>query len=171
MALYYIQPNKVFMNLTVRITFLKEIHTAKMGTSLSMEAFQVLLDEAMNILEIDPSFAQRNLNDGFSGGEKKRLEMLQLMLLKPQVAVLDEIDSGLDIDALKLVARGIAYIRKQDPKISFIIITHYQRILNYLTPDCVHIMEKGKIVKSGNALLAQQLEKVGYQGLTHAPQK
>ena len=152
-------------------TFLKEAHAAKTGKILSVLEFQALLKDAMQVLDIDSSFAQRNLNEGFSGGEKKRLEMLQLLILQPQVAVLDEIDSGLDIDALKIVARGIDHARKQNPKMSFIIITHYQRILNYITPDYVHIMENGSIVKSGDATLAQRLETVGYQGLTHVQQK
>jgi Fe-S cluster assembly ATP-binding protein len=105
--------------------------------------------------------AQRYLNEGFSGGEKKRNEILQLMMLEPSIAILDEIDSGLDIDALKVVSKGINQMRGED--FGCLMITHYQRLLNYITPDYVHVMMQGKIVKSGGAELAQRLEAEGYE--------
>ena len=108
----------------------------------------------------------RYLNDGFSGGEKKRMELLQMLILEPNFVILDEIDSGLDIDALKLVAKVINYMKKQNPKMSFLIITHYQRILDYITPDRVHVMKQGEIIKSGDKDLAKELEKEGYARLS-----
>ncbi len=152
-------------------TFLKEAHAAITGQTISVSEFHELLKSNMELLNIDSSFAQRNLNEGFSGGEKKRLEMLQLLILQPRLAILDEIDSGLDIDALKCVARGIKYARKNNPTMSFIIITHYQRILQYVKPDVVHIMHNGIIAQSGDATLAQHLEDVGYRGLDYAAQQ
>lgn len=122
--------------------------------------FKKLLDEHMRELSIDPAFAERSLNQGFSGGEKKKAEILQLRILQPTLALLDETDSGLDVDALKIVAEGIADLRS--PDFSAIIVTHYARILDYITPDHVHVMVRGKIVESGDASLAQQLEKEGY---------
>ncbi len=116
----------------------------------------------MQQLQIDSAFMYRSLNDGFSGGEKKRFEMLQCLVLKPKVAILDEIDSGLDIDALKVVAQGIDYARNENPELSIILITHYQRILQYITPDYVHVLCDGKIVSSGDATLAHELELKGY---------
>lgn len=110
---------------------------------------------------MDPDMAQRYLNEGFSGGEKKRNEILQLMMLQPSIAILDEIDSGLDIDALKVVSKGINQMRSED--FGCLMITHYQRLLNYITPDYVHVMMQGKIVKSGGAELAQRLEAEGYE--------
>ncbi len=111
---------------------------------------------------MDKSFIGRNLNDGFSGGEKKRAEIVQMALLKPKYALLDEIDSGLDIDALKLVAQGIRSVFEQQ-KMGILLITHYQRILNYLKPDFVHVMAHGNIVRSGGSELAHALEKNGYE--------
>lgn len=145
-------------------TFLKEAHFACTGKLLAMPEFKALMMEAFERLQIDPSFADRNVNEGFSGGEKKRFELLQMLMLNPKVAILDEIDSGLDIDALKIVADGIAYARKQNPTMSILIITHYQRILQYITPDFVHVLCDGKLVASGDATLAQQLEFKGYDG-------
>jgi Fe-S cluster assembly ATP-binding protein len=118
------------------------------------------MDEKMEFLEMDPNMAQRYLNEGFSGGEKKRNEILQLMMIQPKFAILDEIDSGLDIDALKVVAKGINSMRSSD--FGCIMITHYQRLLNYITPDYVHVMMQGRIVKSGGPELAKQLEENGY---------
>jgi Fe-S cluster assembly ATP-binding protein len=109
---------------------------------------------------MDASFAGRPVNEGFSGGEKKRFEIVQLSLLEPVLAVLDETDSGLDIDALKIVASGVNSMRS--PERSFLVITHYQRILNYITPDYVHVMVEGRIVRSGGPELALQLEEKGY---------
>ncbi len=146
------------------LTFLKEAYHAMHGKSISVQDFQQLLFMRMKQLLIDSSFASRNLNDGFSGGERKRFELLQLLLLQPNVAVLDEIDSGLDIDALKIVSNGIAIARKENPRLSIILITHYQRILQYVAPDYVHVLCDGRIVESGNASLAQELEQKGYDG-------
>lgn len=116
--------------------------------------------EKMAELKIDEGFARRSINDGFSGGEKKKMEVLQLLVLQPKYAVLDETDSGLDIDALKLVADGIKKV--SGPKIGILLITHYQRILKYIQPDYVHVLISGKIVKSGGYKLAQQIEDKGY---------
>jgi Fe-S cluster assembly ATP-binding protein len=117
----------------------------------------------MGRLGIDQSFMSRYLNDGFSGGEKKRTEILQLALMEPDVAVLDETDSGLDIDALRIVAGGINEVRKERPDMGVLLITHYQRILGYLTPDVVHIFVDGRIVESGGMELAERLEREGYE--------
>ena len=114
----------------------------------------------MEILDLEDSFIRRSLNDGFSGGEKKRNEMLQMLTLNPTLAILDETDSGLDIDALKTVAKSVSEFRNKNN--SFIIITHYQRMLNYLEPDYIHVLMNGKIVKSGNKSLALSLEEKGY---------
>ena len=117
----------------------------------------------MELLKMDKSFARRYLNEGFSGGEKKRAEILQMALLEPKVAILDETDSGLDIDALRIVSGGINSLT--DPERAFIVITHYQRILNYIKPDYIHIMLDGRIVESGGPELALQLEERGYDWL------
>ena len=122
--------------------------------------FRKLLKEKMDYLGMDHSFAGRYLNDGFSGGEKKRAEILQLATLEPKIAILDETDSGLDIDALRTVAEGVNALR--GPDLGVLVITHYQRILNYITPDFVHIMLDGRIVESGGPELAVQLEEQGY---------
>ncbi|MRG85157.1 Fe-S cluster assembly ATPase SufC [Salinibacillus xinjiangensis] len=130
------------------------------GNEIPLMKFIKEMDEAMDYLEIDKNMAQRYLNEGFSGGEKKRNEILQLMLLKPAIAVLDEIDSGLDIDALKVVSKGINKLRGED--FGCLIITHYQRLLDYITPDKVHVMMQGRVVKSGGPELAKRLEEEGY---------
>lgn len=143
-------------------TFLLEAYRAMTGLMISVPDFKTLLEEQMLRLSIDPAFAYRDVNDGFSGGEKKKFELLQLVLLKPKIAILDEIDSGLDIDALKVVAEGIAYARTQNPDISILLITHYQRILQYIAPDYVHIIDKGMVVASGNLDLVHALEQKGY---------
>ena len=122
--------------------------------------FRKLLKEKMELLKMDSAFAGRYLNDGFSGGEKKRAEILQMAALKPEMAILDETDSGLDIDALRIVSEGVNALR--GPELGVLVITHYQRILNYIKPDYVHIMMGGKIVESGGADLAQHLEEQGY---------
>jgi Fe-S cluster assembly ATP-binding protein len=122
--------------------------------------FRKLLTEKMDFLEMDHSFAGRYLNEGFSGGEKKRAEVLQMAILKPTIAILDETDSGLDIDALKIVSEGVNALRQDT--MGILVITHYQRILNYIKPDHVHIMIDGKIVESGGADLALHLEEQGY---------
>jgi Fe-S cluster assembly ATP-binding protein len=130
------------------------------GDEISLMKFIRQLDKSMDFLEMDPDMAQRYLNEGFSGGEKKRNEILQLMMLQPKIAILDEIDSGLDIDALKVVSKGVNEMRGEE--FGCLIITHYQRLLNYITPDYVHIMMQGRIVKSGGPELAQRLEAEGY---------
>jgi len=130
------------------------------GDEINLMQFIKKLDKNMEYLEMDPDMATRYLNEGFSGGEKKRNEILQLMMLEPKFGILDEIDSGLDIDALRVVSEGINKLRGQD--FGSLIITHYQRLLNYITPDVVHVMMKGKVVKSGGKELAERLESEGY---------
>ena len=122
--------------------------------------FRRLLTEKMDLLKMDHSMAGRYLNEGFSGGEKKRLEILQMAMLEPKIAILDETDSGLDIDALRIVSEGINTLKNKN--LGILVITHYQRILNYLTPDVVHIMVDGRIIKTGGPELAARLEKEGY---------
>ncbi len=130
------------------------------GNEISLMKFIRKMDKQMEYLEMDLDMAQRYLNEGFSGGEKKRNEILQLMMLEPKIAILDEIDSGLDIDALKVVSKGVNEMRGED--FGCLIITHYQRLLNYITPDHVHVMMQGRVVKSGGPELAQRLEAEGY---------
>ncbi|WP_170008076.1 Fe-S cluster assembly ATPase SufC [Bacillus fonticola] len=130
------------------------------GDEISLMKFIKKMDNMMEYLEMDLDMAQRYLNEGFSGGEKKRNEILQLMMIEPAIAILDEIDSGLDIDALKVVSKGINKMRGEE--FGCLIITHYQRLLNYITPDHVHVMMQGRVVKSGGAELAQRLEAEGY---------
>jgi Fe-S cluster assembly ATP-binding protein len=122
--------------------------------------FRKLLTEKMDLLKVDKSFARRYLNEGFSGGEKKRAEILQMALLEPKFVILDETDSGLDIDALRVVSEGVNALT--GPERGFIIITHYQRILNYIKPDFVHVMHDGRIIESGGSELAHRLEEEGY---------
>ena len=131
------------------------------GQEINLMQFIKKLDKEMDFLDIDKDMAQRYLNEGFSGGEKKRNEILQLMMLEPKFAILDEIDSGLDIDALKVVSKGINEMRGED--FGALMITHYQRLLNYITPDKVHVMYGGKVVKSGGPELAKRLEEEGYE--------
>jgi Fe-S cluster assembly ATP-binding protein len=125
--------------------------------------FRKMLNEKMDLLRIDKSFARRYLNEGFSGGEKKRAEILQMAMLEPKFAILDETDSGLDIDALKVVSDGVNAL--VGPERGFIVITHYQRILNYIKPDFVHVMFEGQVVESGGPELAHELEEKGYDYL------
>ena len=131
------------------------------GNEISIMKFIRELDKTMEFLEMDPEMAQRYLNEGFSGGEKKRNEILQMMMIKPTFAILDEIDSGLDIDALKVVSKGVNEMRGEN--FGCLVITHYQRLLNYITPDYVHVMMQGKVVKSGGPELAKKLEAEGYE--------
>ncbi|GIO62288.1 MULTISPECIES: Fe-S cluster assembly ATPase SufC [Paenibacillus] len=131
------------------------------GNEISLLKFIRLMEANMKTLEMNPEFMHRYLNEGFSGGEKKRNEILQMMMLQPKITILDEIDSGLDIDALRIVAQGVNSLRSADR--GFLIITHYQRLLDYITPDFVHIMMQGRIVKSGGPELAQRLEAEGYE--------
>jgi len=142
--------------------FLKEAHQAITGIILGIKEFQILLEVAMEQLSIDPSFAHRALNVGFSGGEKKRLEMLQILMLKPTLVILDEIDSGLDIDALKIMVSGLHYLKTQNPSCSIVMITHNPRMLEHVQPDFVHIMRDGHIIAQGDATLVHELEHKGY---------
>jgi Fe-S cluster assembly ATP-binding protein len=127
---------------------------------MAIPEFRKMVKAKMDLLKMDPSFAGRYLNDGFSGGEKKRAEILQMAVLKPEIAILDETDSGLDIDALRIVAEGVNTLRGAD--LGVMLITHYQRILNYISPDFVHVMLDGRVVESGGADLALHLEEHGY---------
>ncbi|MFF2154839.1 Fe-S cluster assembly ATPase SufC [Paenibacillus chitinolyticus] len=131
------------------------------GQEISLIKFVRMMEASMQTLEMNPEFMHRYLNEGFSGGEKKRNEILQMMMLEPSVVILDEIDSGLDIDALRIVAEGVNALRSADR--GFLIITHYQRLLNYIKPDFVHVMMQGTIVKSGGPELAERLEADGYE--------
>ena len=124
--------------------------------------FLALVKEKMKAVDMDPSFLSRSLNEGFSGGEKKRNEILQMAVLDPKLAILDETDSGLDIDALRIVAEGVNALRKDDHAV--LVVTHYQRLLNYLVPDRVHVLLDGRIVRSGDKGLALELEEKGYAG-------
>jgi Fe-S cluster assembly ATP-binding protein len=127
---------------------------------ISMREFRTMLKEKMAMLEMDPGFVRRYLNDGFSGGEKKRMEILQMAMLQPEIAVLDETDSGLDIDALRIVSEGVNQL--MSPNLGVLVITHYQRILNYIQPEHVHVLVNGRIVLSGGPELALELEEKGY---------
>ncbi len=140
--------------------FLRTAHNALKPNKISVPDFVKLLKEKMKLLKIDDSFSRRYLNEGFSGGEKKRAEILQLAVLQPEMAILDETDSGLDIDSLKVVAEGVNQLI--GPDMGILVITHYQRLLNYIKPDKVHVMIKGRIVKSGGKELAEELEARGY---------
>jgi Fe-S cluster assembly ATP-binding protein len=142
--------------------FLRSSMNAKRGegNEISLMKFIREMDRKMELLEIDEKFATRYLNEGFSGGEKKRNEILQMTMLEPRIAILDEVDSGLDIDALKVVAKSVNSMRS--PTLGVMIITHYQRLLNYIQPDFVHIFMRGRIVKSGGPELAKRLEAEGY---------
>ena len=144
-------------------TALNEIRAYRGETKLSAGEFLKLLREKLRLVDMDEAFLKRSVNEGFSGGEKKRNEVLQLAVLQPILSVLDETDSGLDIDALKIVANGVNKNRTKDN--AFVVVTHYQRLLDYIVPDFVHVLYNGKIVKSGNKELAYELEKQGYDWL------
>lgn len=145
------------------VNFLRAALKAHKGADMPIRDFRVMLKEQMKLLSMADSFAGRYVNDGFSGGEKKRLEILQMAMLAPKMVLLDETDSGLDIDALQVVAEGINRTKTKDRGV--LLVTHYQRILNYVKPDFVHVMMNGKIVKSGGPELALELEKQGYDWL------
>ena len=132
------------------------------GEELDLFDFQDQLLESMKLLEVEPAFAERPVNDGFSGGEKKRNEILQMAVLQPTLAIMDETDSGLDIDALQIVSKGVNTLQQQNPEMTILMITHYQRLLDYIKPDLVHVMVDGKIVRTGGPELALELEKQGY---------
>jgi Fe-S cluster assembly ATP-binding protein len=146
--------------------FLRMAQAARFGATGSFSDFQKTLKKQMEILEIEPAFSQRYLNEGFSGGEKKRHEILQMGMLEPEMAILDETDSGLDIDALKIVSRGVNSLR--GPKIGMLLITHYQRLLNYIVPDRVHVLIEGRVALSGDRNLALELEAQGYDWVKDA---
>ena len=143
--------------------FLRQAIAARTEEDVSVLEVRVLMTEWMERLGMDKSFASRHLNQGFSGGEKKRNEILQMALLKPRVAVLDETDSGLDIDALRVVGRGVHAVRDERPERGVLAITHYQRLLDELIPDFVHLLVDGRIVKSGGPELAKRVEVDGYE--------
>lgn len=145
--------------------FLLTAHQSIHKTKDAQKQFDLNIQKALSILGLSEKFLERSANEGFSGGEKKKAEMLQLMVLQPRMIVLDEIDSGLDIDAMKLIAKTIRAMRAPDR--GFLIITHYQRLLNYIKPDAVNVIINGRIVKSGSAALVKVLEKRGYDWLKH----
>jgi len=141
--------------------FLRTAMNAVRGEDVPVREFAKDLREQMRLLDMDQRFAERSLNEGFSGGEKKRHEILQMALLKPELAILDETDSGLDVDALRVVADGVNRLR--GPSLGVLLITHYTRILRYISPDVVHVMVEGRVVQSGGPELADQLEAEGYE--------
>ena len=143
------------------VNFLRTALSNRTGTDLTVLELRLKVMDALKDLEMDPAFADRYLNEGFSGGERKRNEILQMAVLEPDLAILDETDSGLDIDALKIVAQGIDRLRNDERGI--VIITHYQRMLDYITPDTVHVMLDGRIIETGGAELADAIEKSGYE--------
>jgi Fe-S cluster assembly ATP-binding protein len=144
------------------VNFLRSAYNAVKGEQTSALAFRKRLKEKMNLLGVEDAMVSRYVNQGFSGGEKKKNEVLQLAVLEPEMAVLDETDSGLDIDSLKAVAEGVQQLI--GPNLGVLLITHYQRILNYITPDRIHVMIGGRIVQSGGPELAHELEAKGYEG-------
>lgn len=149
----------------VRIAaLLKEIARALRPDNFCLKRFMQEVQDYCALLSIDPTMLERSINDGFSGGEKKKLEMLQMLICKPSLAILDEIDSGLDVDALALIGNAIAFARQQNPSMSILVITHYQRILHYLIPDFVHIMIRGQIQESGDRSLVHTIEQRGFHG-------
>ncbi|CAN5864820.1 MAG: Fe-S cluster assembly ATPase SufC [Gemmatimonadetes bacterium] len=143
--------------------FMRTALSAKRGEEVDVFDFAEELERHMTELDMDIAFAERSVNDGFSGGEKKRNEILQLSMLEPELAVMDETDSGLDIDALKTVTAGIKRIKSERPDMAVLLITHYQRMLGFITPDRVHVMADGRIVRSGGPELALELEEKGYE--------
>ncbi len=142
------------------VNFLRTALSNRTGTDLTVLELRLKVMDALKDLEMDPAFADRYLNEGFSGGERKRNEILQMAVLEPDLAILDETDSGLDIDALKIVAEGVDRLRNDERGI--VIITHYQRMLDYITPDIVHVMLDGRIIETGGAALADAIEQNGY---------
>lgn len=145
--------------------FSKTIYEAYTGQIIGAPEFENLLLQKLELVGLDHSFMYREVNVGFSGGEKKRFEILQFLLLLPNFAIIDEIDSGLDIDALKLVAQALRIAKQARPDLTILLITHYNRILDFLQPDQVHIMSGGQLIKSGDIMLAKQIEMNGYENL------
>jgi len=154
-------------NLYFLRTALNAIRRARGEEELDAMDFLALAKERMKLVELDPSFGSRSVNEGFSGGEKKRNEVFQMAVLEPRLAILDEIDSGLDIDALRIISKGINALRAADRAI--VLVTHYQRLLDYVAPDHVHVMAAGRIVKSGGRELAKELEQTGYAWVGDKP--
>lgn len=150
------------------IQFLRQALSSRKGIDLSVLELRLATMEWMERLGMDSSFVDRYLNEGFSGGEKKRNEIMQMAILEPEIAILDETDSGLDIDALRIVAQGIREVRAERPGMGVVLITHYQRLLDEVTPDHIHILVDGRIVTSGGMELAQQLERDGYEAFRTA---
>ena len=150
------------------INFLRQALSARKGLDLSVLELRLSIMDWMDRLGMDPSFADRHLNEGFSGGEKKRNEILQMAILEPEMAILDETDSGLDIDALQVVADGVTEVRRDRPELGVLAITHYQRLLHRLCPDVVHILVDGRIVERGGPDLAGRLEAEGYDSFRPA---
>jgi len=142
---------------------LRNSYNSTVQKPLDLNNFKQLLQQKAKLLDIPTAQLERSINVGFSGGEKKRLEILQMAILQPKLVILDEIDSGLDVDALKVICANLNKIKIDLPQTSFLIITHYPKILNYLKPDFVHLMQNGKITKSGDFILAQEIEKFGYK--------
>ena len=151
------------------VNFMRQALSARKGIDLSVLELRLSIMEWMGRLEMDAEFASRYLNEGFSGGEKKRNEILQMAILEPEIAILDETDSGLDIDALRVVAKGVHSVRSARPEIGVVLITHYQRLLDYFEPDFVHILVEGRIVASGGPELAKRLEHDGYDAFRALP--
>src|ERR1044071_907590 len=145
------------------VQFLRQALSARKGIDLSVLELRLSIMDWMKRLDMDPSFGDRYLNEGFSGGEKKRNEVLQMAILEPEMAILDETDSGLDIDALRVVAKGVQEVRADRPDLGVLCITHYQRLLEHLQPDRVHILIDGRIAESGGMELAERLEEHGYE--------
>jgi Fe-S cluster assembly ATP-binding protein len=150
------------------INFLRQALSARKDMKMSVLELRLSIMEWLERLNMDPSFAERYLNEGFSGGEKKRNEILQMAILEPEIAILDETDSGLDIDALTVVADGISKVREKNPDIGVLTITHYQRLLDHLNPDFVHVILDGQIVARGGAEIAKELESSGYESFQSA---
>jgi Fe-S cluster assembly ATP-binding protein len=145
------------------VNFLRQSLNAREGRDIPVREFRTRLTETMKLLKMDQQFARRYVNDGFSGGEKKRAEILQLQLFQPAVAILDETDSGLDVDALRVVAEGVNQVAEREPRPGILLITHYYRILNLIEPDFTHVLVNGRIVKSGGKELALEVEHNGYE--------
>lgn len=145
------------------INFLRQALSARKDMQMSVLELRLSIMEWLERLNMDPSFAERYLNEGFSGGEKKRNEILQMAILEPEIAILDETDSGLDIDALTVVADGVSKVREKNPNLGLLTITHYQRLLDHLNPDFVHVIMNGQIVAKGGTEIAKELESSGYE--------
>ena len=145
------------------LSYLKEIYTVHIKKTISVHDFVQIIRPLLDTVGLSESMLYRSVNDGFSGGEKKRFELLQMMLLKPKLCLLDEIDSGVDVDGLKLIAHGLQEYKKHNPDTAMIIVTHYRSILQYLTPDVVHVMMNGSIISTGQSDILDQIEDKGYE--------